>query len=193
MAFRFISVMRLGKLGRVAFLFSNLIQMPFFGGYNSGNKNYTNEWVQLINSYSVMYQTNDGSGAWYQLGPPVTNSVLDTTYPYTYFYPTWNETVDAPSVSLVNATNAPYRAVSYSAAFTMYLLFQPTNGSFVPIAKVDWNWIGSAALNQVATNGNYWSLTGSSHSPNARVKYNATGYPQWSDNVTAHKQLITWP
>jgi hypothetical protein len=93
----------------------------------------------------------------------------------------------------VNATNAPYRAVQYSGAFTMYLLFQPTNGNFVPLANVGWNWSGSAALNQVATNGNYWSLTGSNHSPNSIVRFNTTGYPQWSDNVTAHKPLTNTP
>ena len=176
--------------GQAGILFSNFIGMPW-GSYNSGNTNYKIEWVQLVNSYSRMYQTNDGSGASYQSWPPFTNSVLDTVYPTPYYYPTWKETFDSPSASCtnMNSTNAPYRILHDAASFTTYLLFQPTNGNFVPLAKVDWNWSASAALNQVATNGNCWSLTDSYHSPNTKVLNNTTGYPQWDDNVIWHDTL----
>ena len=123
--------------GVAGIFFSNTVVLPS-GYYNGGNTNCGTEWVQLVNSFDREFQTNNAAGTWYRRGPPLTNSVLDTVYPYIPIAPRLTE--DSPAEPLlVNATNAPYKTVTAADSFTMWLMFQPTNGQWVPLRTVSWS------------------------------------------------------
>ena len=160
------------------------ITMPAGSNYNGGNTSYNLQWVQLVNSASGVYQTNNTTGSNIQAVLPFTNSVLDTWYPYPYNVPGYNNaTADSPYALLFgNATNAPYKTVSDSSAFTMWLMFQPAGGNWVPLASLDWSWSGTATLTNVPTSGNYWNLT-SSHPPSRSYGYSTVVYPRWTNNI----------
>jgi hypothetical protein len=142
--------------------------------------------VQKVNSFDREMQTNNSSGAWYELGPPLTGSVLDTSYPYPQWTTDNKLTVDAPAQGLVNSPDAPYKTVKTADSFTMWLMFQPSGGQPVPLRTVSWSWSGTAVLtNTPDTNGNYWVLTSSTNTPSP-TDSDSTTHPEWTDNVTNH-------
>jgi hypothetical protein len=69
------------------------------------------------------------------------------------------------------------------ASFSTYLMFQPPNGSWVPISVVNWSWAGDAVL---GTNG-VWALESSS-SGGTLQGTSTTGYPAWSQVVPQEAQ-----
>ena len=160
------------------------LTMPSYTTYNGGNTNYSIEWVQLVNSASLTYQTNNATGGIFHAVTAFTNSVLDTYYPYSNIVPRYNATIDSPGTPLyANATNAPYKTVSYSSAFTTWLMFQPYGGNLVPLVSLDWSWSGTATLTNVSSVGNYWILT-SSNGPSHSYGSSTVTYPRWTNNIT---------
>ncbi|HEY5298051.1 MAG TPA: hypothetical protein VIK59_08995 [Verrucomicrobiae bacterium] len=154
-------------------LFSNTVTMPS-GNYNSGNTNYSIQWVQMGISFDGQVETNDGSGAWYEAQAA---NMLDTSYPYgfdTYLpYPCTEDSPHSQGLS-------PYIAASFSETFEMWLMFKPVGGQWVPLQGVAWSWSGSGSLD-----GPAWQLTDSANTVNP-VGVNTTTFPTWTDNLTNH-------
>ena len=147
-------------IGYAGMYFNCGITMPSGTNYNGGNAGYTYQWVQLVNSASLVYQTNNDAGGNYQGVSPFTNSLLDTSYPYPNLDPGDHATIDSPGTTLyTNATNAAYKTVSDSSDFTIWLMFQPRGGDWVPLVSLDWSWGGTATLTNVPTSSSYWTLT----------------------------------
>jgi hypothetical protein len=179
--------------GIAGILFTNQVTMPPGNNYNYGNTSSTVEWIQEVNSSSRQFQTNTTGGAWYERQIALeTNSVLDTGYPYRGSISP-SEAIDAPAEPLDNSTNSVWKTVSTSDNFTMWLMFKPAGGQWVPLRSVTWTWAGTAILNAVPTNGNYWSLTGSSNGNATPNDSDSTTYPQWNDNITNHTTIIPKP
>ncbi len=131
-------------------LFSNTVLMPPTNYYyNNGNTNYDTEWVQIIiNSPLIRFQTNDATGDWYDLGAA---NVLDSYYNYNNGALNVNPNGDAPGVGL---DNTKWKAVITSEQFTMWLMFRPAGGQWVPLHAVTWSWGGTATWS-----GTGWNLT----------------------------------
>ena len=179
--------------GIAGILFTNQVMMPPGNNYNYGNTNSIVEWVQEVNSSSRQFQTNTTGGAWYERQIALeTNSVLDTGYPYPGSVSP-SEAIDAPAESLDNSTNSVWKTVSTSDNFTMWLMFKPAGGQRVPLRSITWTWAGTAILNAVPTNGNYWSLTGSSNGNVTPNDSDSTTYPQWNDNIVNQIRIIPKP
>jgi hypothetical protein len=179
--------------GIAGILFTNQVTMPPGNNYNYGNTSFTVEWIQEVNSSSRQFQTNTAGGAWYERQIALeTNSVLDTGYPYPGSVSS-SEAIDAPAESLDNSTNSVWKTVSTSDNFTMWLMFKPAGGQWVPLKGVTWTWAGTAILNAIPTNGNYWSLTGSSNGNATPTNSDSTTYPQWNDNIVNHTTIILKP
>jgi hypothetical protein len=176
-------------IGYAGMYFNWSITMPPGTNYNGGNTSSNYEWVQLVNSASLVYQTNNATGGNYQGVSAFTNGLLDTTYPYSDLVPQYHATIDSPGTPLyVNATNAPFKTVSDSSAFTMWLMFQPQGGEWVPLVSLDWSWSGTATLTNVPTGGNYWNLT-VSNGPSHSFGSSTLAYPRWTNNITNYAQL----
>jgi hypothetical protein len=94
----------------------------------------SNQWVQIINFENRGHQFTNG--VWYVKS--VTN-VLDTFYPYA---PNISQTSDSPGEG-VDPTD---EGISASDSFSMWLMFKPNDGQWVPLKKVDWNWGGAGTL-----------------------------------------------
>ena len=128
--------------GIAGILFTNQVMMPPGNNYNYGNTNSTLRWIQEVNSSSRQFQTNTTEWAWYERQIALeTNSVLDTGFPYPGSVSP-AEAIDAPAEALDNSTNSVWKTVSTSDNFTMWLMFQPTNGQWVPLRSVTWTWGG---------------------------------------------------
>ncbi len=127
---------------------------------NSG----TWDFAQLMDNFLVR-QRDPADGQWYR----VQGSGLDTVFPYPRFRPPG--TSDSPGVPVLPDA----AAVTVDWSFTMYLMFKPTGGIYVPIRKIGWGW------NAAATRNVTWgSPTGAPY-----VDANdtdATNHPQWTDN-----------
>jgi hypothetical protein len=122
------------------------------------------EWVQLIDS-SVRIQ-EDTAGEWMRL---LATNALDTVYPGSLS----DSDQDSPS-KLLNY----YQYASVSDSFTIWLLYKPTGGQWVPLRQMDWHWSATATLN-----GTNWSLINPSQ-PIPNSDYEATDYPKWTNNIT---------
>jgi hypothetical protein len=151
----------------VGISFTNTVTMPT-GYYNSGDTNFSIRWTQKIGSTVRRLQTNDASGAWYSRRA---TDVLDTHYDYGFDdYP---ETSDSPFQGLGGTA---YKSASVSDSFTMFLLFRPAGGEWVPLRQVDWSW--GAAANLV---GATWVLTSTNNAVNP-ADSDSTAHPEWTDN-----------
>jgi hypothetical protein len=125
----------------------------------------SNQWVQVVNS--EMREHKFTNGVWY-----VKNAidVLDTFYPYV---PNSLTVSDSPG----EGTDPTDQAISVSDSFTMWLMFKPTNGQWVPLKKTDWGWGGSGILS-----GTNWILINSNNIPNPPC-VNTSLHPQWTNNL----------
>jgi len=145
------------------------------------------QWVQVIDTAAITFQTNDGSGHWYTFqlidGMPVTN-VLDTTYPYGNDVGSTNATSDAPGISIDYDTNLDRylaRVLTTASSFEMWMEFKPSGvgaAQWVPLRKLSWAW-GAA----VSLSGTNWSLLYGTNAINP-VDVEAPSYPEWWNNVT---------
>ena len=161
--------------------------MPTGASYNYGNTNSSLIWIQEVNSSIRQFQTNNTSGTWYERDSAfLTNSVLDSSYPAPTLYT--NSFIDAPDELLDNASNSVWKTVIISDKFTTWLMFKPSGGGWVPLENISWNWGGTATLNAVPINGNYWSLT----APTNGVSTNSDSfaYPTWSSNIQDHTAIV---
>lgn len=154
--------------------FSNAYSMP--AGVSG-----TFQWVQVIDSVILRYQTNDASGGWFTLAA---SNVSDIQVPYPYT--AVNRTEDSPGASIGNTINGPFcdnKHLTDSRAFEMYLEFQPTtNGNWVPLRKVLWNYSGEAVL--INTNCAITSWVGTNLSNNTNpADVSADTYPRWTNNI----------
>jgi hypothetical protein len=103
---------------------------------------------------------------------------LDTRYSYGFdTYPPYPDTDDSPASDNLNY----YQAVSYSDHFSMWLMFQPQGGQWVPLRVVNWNWNGIGTL----SNG-VWNLTSSSNAVNP-TDSDSTTHPTWTTNIADFK------
>ncbi len=160
--------------GTPGITFSNVYIMPI-------SVSGTFQWVQVIESFALRYQTNDSSGGWFTLSA---SNVLDTSYPYLNNVGAANRTEDSPGANI----NKPYcksKYVTDSRTFRMYLEFQPsepTNSQWVPLRSVLWHYSGEAVL--VVTNCATTSWVGTNFSANSNPTDSpADGYPLWTNNI----------
>lgn len=131
-----------------------------------------NEWVQIVNPYRARRDTND---VWWVLLDNGSRPYLDTSYPYTNrFGLTTNVAIDSPGTPL----SSGYNCIIASDKFTMWLMFKPTDGRWVPLRMVNWHWNGTASLS-----GTNWVLTSSSWSTNPPDADAGATFPQWNSNV----------
>jgi hypothetical protein len=118
-------------------------------------------WVQMITSDSIdLVVTESGTS----LPAGVTNSGLDTTFPYGSG-PATNAN-DSPNEGLVPVGSGETEQNTRSFVATMYLIWQPTtnmvgsdNVAWVPLRGINWNWYGYAT-----NNGSGWGLANSTNS-----------------------------
>jgi hypothetical protein len=140
-------------LGTPGIRFSNAITMPTLSStnyYNSGNTNYSIQWVQLLTSSTAIVTVSNSATNIVSHSIEQNGTVLDVFYPY----PPESETTtaDSPWVELggpgeISAT----RGVNAE----MWLMFEPQNGSWVPLWRISWTGSGTAT-----GYGNTWSLSG---------------------------------
>jgi hypothetical protein len=106
-----------------------------------------------------------------------TNVVLDTKYPYGFSsglpYP---DTADSPAIATDGANEIAASATQYSQ---MWLMFQPTNGGWVPLRTVSWYFSGSAT-----NSGTNWTLFPPAWSTNPPDSNAAGAFPIWDGNIT---------
>jgi hypothetical protein len=149
--------------------------LPAGTNYNHGDTSYLINCWQVINPpYLAVLDLSDGTNI-----VPVPTEIttadgltLDTQSPYGFFsYPLAN---DSPGVR----TDIPYETgASISQNSTMWLMFKPDGGHYVPLRSVNWYFSGSA------TNpGTGWILTGSNWSTNPPDVDTGTNYPTWTNN-----------
>jgi hypothetical protein len=107
--------------------------------------------------------------------------MLDAVYPYG-FDPTlpYPDTSDSPFERLDLSTNQIGGSMSLN--FEMWLMFQPTNGLWVPLRVVSWNCEGSAT-----NSGSGWGwvpFTSPSWSANPPDTDAGVSYPTWTNNFS---------
>ncbi|MDR3559816.1 MAG: hypothetical protein P4N59_00045, partial [Negativicutes bacterium] len=158
-------------------LFKPTYAMPPGTNYNHGNTQIGFEWVQILNYYR--------EAAYYVSGTPpgileITNEfVLDgpASYGFSKVF-LWPNTDDSPSVP---AMTGVLSGVSLTLNATMWLMFSPGNGQFVPIRQVPWYCSGSA------TNlGTGWTVTSQNWSTNPPDFDAGKSYPFYTNG------LISW-
>ena len=146
-------------LSKVGILFSNTMAIPSeFSGSAA-------LW-QVIYSTVARYQTND-TGRWYKFQ---TVNVADA------IPMNWNPYPLVATDSPQEGHFFDYKGISRDDSFGDWLMFQPSDGQWVPLRRVDWSWEGSAALSSGT-----WSLTSSNHTIGAVV--DTTQYPWWTNNI----------
>jgi hypothetical protein len=125
-------------------------------------------WVQVINSFVVRYQTNDGTDAWFRWAG--TNG-LDNTHPY------------SSAVNKGGANCWVAKKLTEVADFDMWLEFLPTGGGhWVPLRKVHWSWGGEATLFGVNCVNEDWSGGNFTSTPNP-IDAEAQEYPRWTNRI----------
>lgn len=135
------------------------------------------EWWQIITNYQVVVG--------YSSGPPtiieITNELVSDGQQIDYGFDAHNfpfpQTDDSPSVPILDGSEI---GVSLALHATMWLMFKPYGGQWVPVRSVPWYCSGSA------TNlGSSWSLTSSSWSTNPPDFDAGRNYPTWTNNAGA--------
>ena len=161
--------------GSYGIVFSNSLTMPA-GDYNESNTNYSTEWVQVLEPISTKTLAFLKGTTYGNFMKQATNVMLDTGYPYG-FDPTlpYPDTSDSPFDRLDLSTNQI--GGSMSLKFEMWLMFQPTNGQWVPLREVSWNCAGAAT-----NNGSGWlPLASPSWSTNPPDTDAGVRYPTWTN------------
>ena len=168
--------------------FSPSISMPFGTNYNYGNTNYNIEWIQLINSNKSCTITTVGDVLHIA---STTNVTLDTTYPYPFNQiatPPYTSTSTSDSPAPPSLSNTNYIAASITFSATMWLMFQPANGQWIPLRTVSWNCYGAAT--NLSTG---WVLTSANWSTNPPDAAAGAFYPRWFNNVTNEDNIWNPP
>jgi hypothetical protein len=133
------------------------------------------DFAQLIGNF-VLRQQDPADGQWWR----VQGSGLDTVFPYPKYRTPG--TSDSPGVPVLPDA----AAVTIDWSFTMYLMFKPTGGIYVPIRKIGWGW-NAAATRYVA----WGSPTGAPYvEPNDS---DATSHPEWTDNFIRFRNNVPVP
>ena len=163
--------------GPPGILFSNFLIMPAGTNYNYGNTQPSIDWWQTISPpYEAGVYVQDGADTVPIIKEDTNTVVLDTTSPYGFNHTLpWPDTDDSPSAttSFTNQTG-----VIINQHSTMWLMFQPAGGQWVPLRSVSWYCSGSA------TNfGGGWIITSSSWSTNPPDVDAGTNYPAWTNNI----------
>jgi hypothetical protein len=146
--------------------FSNTLTLP--AGFSGSAK-----WVQVDSSTYGEFRDVTNNYIFVEDGPA---PYLDTVVPYAAFLDDGETPVDSPATHL----RSPFVRYEVSDNFTMYMMFEPLDGIWVPLRAVNWYWHG------IATNGpSGWQLASSpnDHSINPPDYDNQT-YPVWNNNVT---------
>jgi hypothetical protein len=140
----------------------------------------TEQWVQVITSFAIRYQTNNASGAWLVLRGA---NLLDGPYPYSTDP---NSTQDSPGAN-IDEPPCQSKALSISCHFEMFLEFKPsspTGAQWVPLSKVVWGYGGQASLTGPNCTPDDWTPSGLTHSqapPGSKTEQ----YPWWTNEVRA--------
>jgi hypothetical protein len=159
------------NIGAAGITFSNSpLTMP------TGFTNYEIQWVQLITSWqATITNTNSLTGVVPHI-LQTNGQVLDTFCPY-FGRRNLNYVDDSPDISLQK--NNEIGAVM-SATFKMWLMFQPTNGNWVPLWDATWNCSGTAIGHGLVPD--QWALSGTNISILSRGDA-GTNYPSWTNNI----------
>jgi hypothetical protein len=157
--------------GTPGIAFSNSITVPI--GFSGSI-----QWVQVINSFSLRYQANDGSEIWYRWSD--TNG-LDGAYPYSSNV----ATEDSPGVSIDQGGANCWVAknLTSTADFDMWLEFQPPGGHWVPLRKVNWSWGGGATLVGTDCLPSDWTGENFTNTPNPS-DFETEEYARWTKLIT---------
>jgi hypothetical protein len=138
----------------------------------------TEQWVQVINSFSISFQTNDAPGAWYRWSGA---NGLDGSYPYSS-NPTSAE--DSPGVDLTHGNPNCWLAkrLMNTADCDTWLEFRPTGGHWVPLRMAHWSWSGEAIL--AGTNCLNSDWTGTNFTNTVNPPYADTEeYARWTNII----------
>jgi hypothetical protein len=123
-------------------------------------------FAQLVNSY-VARQRDQTDGTWYR----AQGAGLDESFPYPTFRPLYG-TSDSPGIEVIAGSSG----VSLSYSFSMYLMFKPPGGIYVPIRKINWGFDAAATKS-----GTWGSPSGAPYvDPNDT---DATSHPEWVNNI----------
>jgi hypothetical protein len=145
--------------------FSQAVSVP--GGFSGAT-----EWLQIVQSSSDARTSSAGTQH-----TNVPAGCLDTEYPYS---PN-SKASDTPAQPLQSA----YYSYTRQDSFTMFLMFQPTGGIFVPVRLVNWSWGGTACMSPSTAPGcdeRNWTLANANWIPNPSDAA-PSGNPSWTCNA----------
>jgi hypothetical protein len=157
----------------VRFLYSATLPNGFSGTF---------QWVQVVNSVALRYQTNDSSGAWFSRRA---TNVLDTSFPYGYVG--LNPFEDSPGANI----DPPYclsKSMSDTRSFETWLEFNPASNNsgtnnWVPLKSISWNYAGGASLTATNCAITSWAAAGLTNNANP-TEVSTEQYPWWTNNIT---------
>jgi hypothetical protein len=142
----------------------------------TGFTNYQIQWVQVSITKQATITTSNNLTGVVAHNIQTNGPLLDTFYPYARGRNT-NYVSDEPSIPLQFNTEI---GAFMSATYKMTLMFQPSNGNWVPLWAATWNCIGTA--NGYGILPNDWALSGTNIS--VLLQGDAgTNYPSWTNNV----------
>lgn len=156
------------------------VSLPSGTNYNYGNTNFNLEWVQVISSnFQDSVVTDDGT---LHVRSATNAFMLDGTYPYPF------EPIAAPPWHNTNANDSPdawpleSNIISSSIRLpaTMWLMFQPSNGGWIPLRVVSWECQGTATNSLgswIPAATPYWTTNPPDGDP-------GDSFPCWSQNVS---------
>ena len=150
--------------------------MPAGTNYNYGNTGRSFEWWQVISQYRM--DIYDVSGTTPDILDITNEMVFDQTLPYG-FNPNlpWPETDDSPSVAAITGVDS---GVALTFKATMWLMFKPDNGQWVPVRSVPWYCSGSAT-----NTGSGWTLVAAAWTNNPPDFDAGKSYPTWTNNIAS--------
>ena len=165
-----------GVIGDPGITISNSFTMPVNGPttyYNNGSTNYTTEWIQVvIGSVWIVTESNSVTGVRNYTNQTV-GWCIDTACPYPFTDYDGRMAEDSPTLPLSFPNQIA--ATNFQVA-SMWLMFQPANGNWVPLWIVDW--AGKGGAQGFGSNPSDWSLVGDNYITNTWSRDSGTRYPE---------------
>jgi hypothetical protein len=154
--------------------FSNtVIVPPSFSG--------SNEWVQTVDFDVEEYE--DTNSFWHKRNTVGEPPFLDTLIPYPPENNNPSATADSPGYGDVGGRPQPMEIIM-GEDFTMWLMFRPDGGQWVPLRAVSWN-VGATATNSLYDSISGWGIESSSFANPSDCDPDPTMlYPEWNGNIT---------
>ena len=138
------------------------------------------QFVQVIDSYLIRYQTNTPVGSWIR----AQGSGLDTSYPYPTIISS-NRMEDSPGFDINGPPFCESKRMSVSNSFQTWLEFRPAvsgDAHWVPLRKVAWTFGGEGILVGTNCQPSDWIGTNFISTPNP-VDVETETYAHWTNIV----------